>query len=165
MQRPTKRRRRQIIFSGTAGSHPGAERFLSKKAGASPTFLSGSIIARTSAANGVNAIRLRSLQINRSRFAWTAIGLGLESHLLAFVETAQAGTLNGADMHENVWAAVIRLNETEAFLIVEKLYCADSHDDSFQSVTEFLLGALRGTTSGLVHDFEEGISSMARLAR
>jgi len=50
-------------------------------------------------------------------------------------------------------------------LIVEKLYCADGHDDSFQSVTGFLLTAPHGATSDSGHDFERGRPSMARVAR
>jgi hypothetical protein len=105
------------------------------------------------------------LQIDRSQLARTPICLSLEAHLLAFIEAAHARTLNGAHVHKNVWAPIVRLNETEAFLIVEKLYCADGHDDSFQSVTGFLLTAPHGAKSDSGHDFERGRPSMARVAR
>jgi hypothetical protein len=137
-----------------------------KKAGTSPTFFASAstIMAGTSADNDVDAIRLRGLQIDRSQLARTAICLSLEVHLLTFYEATKAGTLYGTHMHENVRATVIRLNKAEAFLIVEKFYSADCHDDSL-SVTGFRLGALSGATSGSGHDFERGKPSMARVAR
>jgi hypothetical protein len=138
-----------------------------KKAGTSPTFFASAstIMAGTSADNDVDAIRLRGLQIDRSQLARTAICLSLEVHLLTFHEATKAGTLDSAHMHKNVSAAIVRLNKAEAFLIVEKLYCADGHDDSFQSVTGFLLSAPHGATSGSDHDFERGRPSMARVAQ
>jgi hypothetical protein len=95
----------------------------------------------------VNAIRLRSLQIDRSRFARTAIRLRFEAHLLTFDEATKAGTLYGTHVNENVRATIVRLNKTKALLIVKKFYSADCHDDSL-SVTGFQLSAPPGATSG-----------------
>jgi hypothetical protein len=47
--------------------------------------------------------------------------------LLAFVQRADPGALDGADMDEDVLAAVIGLNEAEAFLTVEPLDLAAGH--------------------------------------
>src|SRR5260370_42585570 len=43
------------------------------------------------------------------------------------MERAQAGALDGADMHEHVVAAIVGLNEAEAFCRVEPLNCSGSH--------------------------------------
>jgi hypothetical protein len=59
----------------------------------------------------------------------------VKAHLLAFGQSAQAGTLDGRDMNENIRPAVVGLDEAEAFGRIEELYSSDIHDDSFQSVT------------------------------
>lgn len=48
----------------------------------------------------------------------------LEFQLLTFGETFQAGTLDRADVHEHIIAALIALNEAEALGCVEELYDA-----------------------------------------
>src|SRR5262249_10194148 len=58
------------------------------------------------------------------------IGDQLELDLLAFVQRAETGALDGADMDEGVLAAVIRLNESEAFGGVEPLNGTCSHRKS-----------------------------------
>ena len=60
----------------------------------------------------------------RRRLAGLTIGHDFEFDLLSFVEVLHAGALDRADMHEDVFAAVIRLNEAEAFLAVEPFNCA-----------------------------------------
>jgi hypothetical protein len=50
-----------------------------------------------------------------------------EANLLAFVQHADAGALEGADVNEHVLGTVVRLDEAEAFLGVEKFYGAGSH--------------------------------------
>src|SRR6266700_3658040 len=50
--------------------------------------------------------------------------------LLAFIERTHAGTLDGADVHEHVVAAIVGLNEAEALCRVEPLNCSGSHLDS-----------------------------------
>src|SRR5690606_32464496 len=54
--------------------------------------------------------------------------LEFEADLLAFVQRAQAGALDGRNVHEHVLAAVIRLDEAEAFLAVEPLHGAGLHE-------------------------------------
>jgi hypothetical protein len=46
---------------------------------------------------------------------------------LAFGQSAEAGTLDGRDVHEHILAAIARLNETETLLTVEPLHCSRSH--------------------------------------
>ena len=47
---------------------------------------------------------------------------------LSLIETVHPGTLDGADVHENILAAVIRLDEAKAFLAVEPLYGSLRHE-------------------------------------
>jgi hypothetical protein len=51
----------------------------------------------------------------------------LVAHLLAFAQIAQTGALDGADMNENVRAAVIRLDEAEALLTIKPFHGSGSH--------------------------------------
>src|SRR5690606_17384608 len=60
-----------------------------------------------------------------------ASGLEFVVDLLAFIEGAQASLLHGGDVNEGILAAVIRLDEAEAFLHVEKLNCSGCHGMSF----------------------------------
>src|SRR3954454_20594487 len=55
------------------------------------------------------------------------LGDDLEVDLLAFHQRAHAGALDGADMHEDVFRAVGRLDESEALLAVEELHGTCSH--------------------------------------
>src|SRR6266446_6045251 len=64
---------------------------------------------------------LDSAEIVGRRLAGLTIGNDLEFDLLSFVEALHAGALDRADMHEDVLAAIIRLNEAEALLAVEPL--------------------------------------------
>jgi hypothetical protein len=49
------------------------------------------------------------------------VGLDIEGNSLSFVKRLEAGLLDGRDMHENVAAAVIRLDKAIAALGIEKL--------------------------------------------
>jgi hypothetical protein len=40
---------------------------------------------------------------------------------LALVAGCHAGLLDGADMNENVWGAIVRPDEAEALLVIKKL--------------------------------------------
>lgn len=60
-------------------------------------------------------------------FAAHAVGLDLERNLLAFIEGAQTGPFDGADMNEDVLAAVIGLDEAEALCRIKPLNCSGSH--------------------------------------
>jgi hypothetical protein len=46
---------------------------------------------------------------------------------LSFAKAVHAGALDCADMHEYVFAAIIRLNESEALLAVEPFHCSLCH--------------------------------------
>src|ERR1700679_2786456 len=56
-----------------------------------------------------------------------AVGLRFERKLLAFIERAQACAFDGADMNENVIAAVVGLNEAKTLCCVEPLNCSGCH--------------------------------------
>jgi len=70
----------------------------------------------------------------------------LVAHLLAFAKIAQAGALDRADMNENVRAAaIIGLDEAEAFLTIEPFHGAGSHVISPNIVQK--LARMRGAGS------------------
>jgi hypothetical protein len=50
--------------------------------------------------------------------------------LLAFIERAQPGSLYGGDMHEHVFASVLRLNKTKSLIRIEPLHCTACHKHS-----------------------------------
>src|SRR6266481_7601277 len=66
----------------------------------------------------------RHLDSRDGGLAGAAILLGIEGNLLTLAETAQAGALQRGGVDENVLAAIVWLDESEAFLIVVELYCA-----------------------------------------
>ena len=70
--------------------------------------------------------RSDGLQIDRGRFPLLAL-FQLVADLLAFIEIAHSGTLDGGDMNEHIGAASLRLNETETLLSVEPLDCPNRH--------------------------------------
>jgi hypothetical protein len=70
---------------------------------------------------------LDRLEFVSRRFASAAILGDLVAHLLAFVQIAQTGALDGADMNEYVTSTLIRLDESEALLGIEPFYDASSH--------------------------------------
>jgi hypothetical protein len=53
--------------------------------------------------------------VGRRRFSGSAVSDDIESDLLAFIEAVHAGAFDRGDTHEDVLAAVVRLNEAEAF--------------------------------------------------
>ena len=61
------------------------------------------------------------------------LGDDLVADLLAFVERAHACALHGADVHEHILRAIVRLNEAEAFLRIEELHSSGSHLISFHA--------------------------------
>jgi hypothetical protein len=65
------------------------------------------------------------------RLAGSSIRDDIEIDLLPLVEGTQPGTLDRADMDEDVRAAIGRLNKAKAFLAVEPLYSARTHEISF----------------------------------
>src|SRR5215213_1277330 len=56
---------------------------------------------------------LHGAEIFRAGLAAHAVDLGFERKLLAFIERTHAGALDGADVHEYVVAAIVRLNEAK----------------------------------------------------
>src|SRR4051812_37881003 len=66
-------------------------------------------------------------QVVRCRLAGTAVGDDLVGELLAFVQRAEAGALNGADVYEHVLAAVVGLDEAEALGRVKPLHGSHAH--------------------------------------
>jgi hypothetical protein len=63
------------------------------------------------------------------RLAGSSVCDDIEFELLPLVEGAQAGTLDRTDVNEHILAAVVRLNEAKAFLVVEPLYRARTHEN------------------------------------
>ena len=73
------------------------------------------------------------LQIVRRGLAWIlSIDNNVESDLLSLVEGTHASAFDGADVHEDIPAAFIRLNEAEASLVIEPLHGSFCHSSSFQ---------------------------------
>jgi len=71
-------------------------------------------------------LSLRDLKVDRRSLPLLAT-LKFKSDLLIFAEGAQSCSLNGRDMDEYVFRAVIGLNKSIALLGVEPLYCSASH--------------------------------------
>ena len=65
-------------------------------------------------------------EVGRRNLAVTAL-LELVADLLPFIQGRQAGALDGADVHESVLAAIIRLNEAEALGGIKEFYGAVDH--------------------------------------
>ena len=67
------------------------------------------------------------LDVADGDLAGAAFFLGIEGDLLAFDQPAHSGALERSCVDENVLAAVVRLNEAEAFLSVEPLHGSLRH--------------------------------------
>ena len=76
--------------------------------------------------------------------AGAAVLLDLVAHLLAFLQIAQAGALDGADMNENIRSAIIGLDEAKALLTVEPFHSSVSHVTLQAKLEE---GPIRGARS------------------
>jgi hypothetical protein len=74
-----------------------------------------------------------SLKVVCRALARTTVLDDFEAYLLAFDQSAHASALNSRDVDENVRIAVLRLNEAETLGGVEKLDCADVHNDFLSS--------------------------------
>jgi hypothetical protein len=74
-----------------------------------------------------SSIALTDAKIFRAGLAAHAVDLRFIRKLLAFIERAQTSTLYGADVDENVGAAIVGLDESEALGCVEPLNCSGSH--------------------------------------
>jgi hypothetical protein len=73
-------------------------------------------------AYGYQCYRLNSAQVVGRRLAGLSISNDFELDLLTFIEAVHPCAFDGADMHEDVFAAIIRLNEAETLLAVEPLH-------------------------------------------
>src|SRR5687767_1416752 len=73
----------------------------------------------------------RQLDSRDGDLAAAAVLGGVERHLLAIGQTADAGALQRGGMDEDVLAAVVGLDETEALLGVVELHGARIHGNPF----------------------------------
>ncbi len=77
---------------------------------------------------GSSRWRLDSLQILRRGLARIlSIGNNVESDLLSLVEDTHASAFDRADVHEDLLAAIIRLDKAEASLVIEELHSSLRH--------------------------------------
>ncbi|MBP2236762.1 hypothetical protein J2Z31_003276 [Sinorhizobium kostiense] len=67
------------------------------------------------------------LKVDRFRALAAAIRFGIEGYLLIFREAAQAGSLYGGNMYEDICATVFRLDEAKALVGIEEFYSASLH--------------------------------------
>src|SRR4029079_3072834 len=74
----------------------------------------------------------RNLEVARRSFSRSAVGDQFKPDLLAFSQNPPVRTFDRADMNEDIFLAVIGLNETEALLDIVPLNCSDLHDATFQ---------------------------------
>ena len=98
---------------------------------ASPSVSLAAGIAGTFMDNVIRRSRLHRAQVLGGRLTALPISDDIERDLLSFAERAQAGALDCADMNEHILAAIIRLDEAEAFLAIEPLHCSVAHGFSF----------------------------------
>jgi hypothetical protein len=80
-----------------------------------------------------SSYRLYGLQVASRHLARLVVALEVEADLLAFDDFAHSSALDGRDVNEGVSAAVVRLNEAEAFGGIEPFNCASGHDEPFHS--------------------------------
>src|SRR6185312_7671833 len=76
---------------------------------------------------GHRRCRSDGAQIVRRGFAGPAIGDNFEGDLLPLVKSRHSGAFDRTDMHEDILAAIVRLNEAEALLAVKPLYGSRRH--------------------------------------
>src|SRR5262249_61114803 len=111
---------------------------------------------------GATAIRSGTAQIARRRFAGPAIKCHLEGDLLSLVEAVHSGAFDSADVHEHILAAVIGLNEAEAFLAIKPFYCTLRHNDF---LSRACVGRPHSCVAGLCSRFGEVVSPTRRARR
>jgi len=68
-----------------------------------------------------------SAQIIRRGLAGSSICNNVKRDLLSLVEGMHTGAFDGADVHEDILAAVVRLDKAEAFLAIEPLHGSLRH--------------------------------------
>jgi hypothetical protein len=79
-------------------------------------------------------IELSSLKVAGRHLAGLRVALEIVAKLLAFNDFAHSGALNSGDVNERICAAIVRLNEAEAFSGIKPFYCAGGHEKPFQSI-------------------------------
>ena len=85
------------------------------------------MIANGAAAWATRRASLDRLDLRGGHFARALVFFQLEADALAFLKAREARTLNSGDVDEHVRAALLRLDEAVAFLLVEPLNGAGSH--------------------------------------
>ena len=82
----------------------------------------------------LRAADLDSVQIVRRGLACLSIGDNVESDLLSLVEDTHASAFDRADVHEDIFAAIVWLDKAEALLVIEELHGSFCHIASFRYV-------------------------------
>src|SRR3954464_15788288 len=77
--------------------------------------------------------RLSCRDVLDSHFPAPTVHLGVETDLLAFFQTSDSGTFKCRRVNKDVGTAAIRLDEAEAFLIIEEFYRTRVHVSSFHT--------------------------------
>lgn len=75
-------------------------------------------------------------------FAFALVDRGRVGYFLAFGQRAHAAALERADMHEHVRTAIVGLNETKAFLVVEEFDSSWGHRELHKGETHAELRAI-----------------------
>jgi hypothetical protein len=109
---------------------------------------------------GSSGGRSDGAQIVRRGLTGLSIGNNVESDLLSLVEPTHPSAFDGADVHEDILAAIIRLDEAEAFLDIEPLHGSLRHL-ALLSVT--CVVRPRGKRSRFVRVLEESRQSDAKV--
>jgi len=78
--------------------------------------------------------QLSSLQVTSRHFARLVVALKIVPELLAFDDFTHSGALNSGNVNESISAAVVRLNEAEAFCGIKPFNCASGHNEPFHSI-------------------------------
>ncbi len=105
---------------------------------------------------GSSRCRLGSVQIVRRGLARPSIGDNVECDLLSLVEDTHASAFDCADVHEDILTAIIRLNEAEAFLVIEPLHGSFCH---LALLFRYVCNVAARQRSRFVRDFEKSRQS------
>ena len=92
---------------------------------------------------GVGSVNVASGQFQIGGRSLAALHLHLVADLLSFIKATQASSLNRGDVDEDILAAILRHDETEAFCGIEPLDSPDSH-----SCVKLRAGTARGAQQG-----------------
>jgi hypothetical protein len=90
--------------------------------------------ASTSVVTGKHKDQLSSLKVASRHLARLVVAFHLEANLLAFDDFTHTSALYSGNVNENVRAAVVRLNEAEAFRGIKPFYSASGHNEPFHSI-------------------------------